>query len=418
MQGRKRVKLFILSISILILLIILYCQRYSFVERDETKKTAATLLLEFSDKYSQYLKDKKETISLEIKENRERKKAERELRKLLESGNFKEEEETDTVSENNEIPEIIDVSEDDIEESVITVSYNDPVEIKIPEDLTIPESISDINFRSVYGNVYSERPSGLYDSPTFENKIRESGQWEQFLRVGISEDCCYQLISEDGSLYYADGMFFRRFREDMPLTEEITLPKEKVLLDVPYISQFPSLPNGCEITSLAIVLNYLGFEVSKDTLSEDYLPKEKAGKANFFEEFVGEPSNRNSYGCYSEAIVTAANNYLSDNESEMRAENLTGCKFQEVMMEVKEGNPVILWGAAYIESEPSFSTEWIVDGEYLKWKTNLHCMVLSGYDLNKNIVYVSDPMRGIKEYDLEEFIKRFKQFYSQAIVIK
>ncbi|MBR5761174.1 MAG: C39 family peptidase, partial [Lachnospiraceae bacterium] len=84
---------------------------------------------------------------------------------------------------------------------------------------------------------------------------------------------------------------------------------------------------------------------------------------------------------------------------------------------VREGSPVIVWGAANISNEPVLSIEWIVDGEYLVWKTNLHCMVLIGYDTREKTVIVSDPMRGIKEYDMAAFIKRYKQFYSQAVVL-
>ncbi len=45
-----------------------------------------------------------------------------------------------------------------------------------------------------------------------------------------------------------------------------------VQLDVENILQNPELPNGCEITSAAIVLNYLGFDIDKVTLAENYLP--------------------------------------------------------------------------------------------------------------------------------------------------
>ena len=40
-----------------------------------------------------------------------------------------------------------------------------------------------------------------------------------------------------------------------------------VQLDVENIPQNPELPNGCEITSAAIVLNYLGFDIDKVTLA-------------------------------------------------------------------------------------------------------------------------------------------------------
>ena len=41
----------------------------------------------------------------------------------------------------------------------------------------------------------------------------------------------------------------------------------KMQLDVPFISQEPDLPTGCEITSLAEVLHFYGFNVDKEILA-------------------------------------------------------------------------------------------------------------------------------------------------------
>ena len=133
---------------------------------------------------------------------------------------------------------------------------------------------------------------------------------------------------------------------------------------------------------------------------------------------MGDPFKNNSFGCYAPVIADAANDYLEAAGSPLRAKDLTGSDFKDLLLLVREGSPVMVWGAAHINTEPVFSIEWIVDGEYLIWKTNLHCMVLTGYDTRKNTVIVSDPMRGIKEYDMDAFVKRFRQFYSQAIVLE
>ena len=49
------------------------------------------------------------------------------------------------------------------------------------------------------------------------------------------------------------------------------LSKRNVKLNVKCILQNPELPTGCEITSLTTVLNYYGYNVSKTTMSDDFL---------------------------------------------------------------------------------------------------------------------------------------------------
>ena len=40
-------------------------------------------------------------------------------------------------------------------------------------------------------------------------------------------------------------------------------------LDVPLENQYPELPNGCEVTSLSMLLQYYGIKVNKLNLSEN-----------------------------------------------------------------------------------------------------------------------------------------------------
>lgn len=59
--------------------------------------------------------------------------------------------------------------------------------------------------------------------------------------------------------------------------------KDQVLLDVSVIKQFPELPRGCEVTSLAMLLQYKGVKTNKITLAQkikkNSVPlKKKAGR--------------------------------------------------------------------------------------------------------------------------------------------
>lgn len=415
-KNGTKLRLLILSISVLILLIVIYVGTGKNSGAADAPSFAATVKEKTAGLYSQFtgfIGEKREKLKESVEEYKVRKQAidflMNPIRKnpVISDNDALLENSTEEITSSDEISEI----------EAETITSQKSKEICI-EGLNIPSEVLETYFRSMNDYVYASAETNLYDSPLFEEKIAKAEKWERLLRVGISLDCCYQLVTKDGLLVYADGTHFKRNREDMPLTEVIAYPSESVLLPVKYISQFPSLPNGCEITSLATVLSFYGFEVDKDELSEKYLPMKPVGKANFYEEFVGDPSNRNSYGCFAPAIVEAGDKFLTDMQSELRVKDLTGCSFTELLEYVNANTPVILWGAAYIDSEPSYSSEWIVDGEYFIWKTNMHCMVLIGYNEDSDTVVVSDPMRGIKEYDTSLFVKRFKQFYSQALVLE
>ena len=300
----------------------------------------------------------------------------------------------------------------------VTRSFTDEDGNPTMSYMLILESVDGITFRASDEYVYSAACVKLFDSPSYINAVKTAGQWEEFKRVGIAENGCYQLVTDEGRILYSDGEHFRRYREDMPLTETINMPAERIELEIDHLNQNPTLPNGCEITSLAMVLNKLGFEVTKENLSDNYLPKAKIGKANFYKEFVGNPRNADSYGCYAGAIVNAANSYLASQGSSYKAVDYTGSDFKTLLELVKEGKPVIVWTTCYIDEDPGYTTKWVVDGEYLVWKANLHCVVLKGYDTEKHTVIVDDPMRSTEEYDMTLFIKRFKQFYSQAVVVE
>lgn len=114
-------------------------------------------------------------------------------------------------------------------------------------------------------------------------------------------------------------------------------------IDMEVVLQNPELPTGCEITSLTMVLNYLGFGVTKTELVDGYLTCKDPGTATFKEAFIGSPYDPSSYGCFAPVIIDTANKYLKANDSGRIVKNLTGSDFDFLLREVASNHPVIIW---------------------------------------------------------------------------
>lgn len=184
-------------------------------------------------------------------------------------------------------------------------------------------------------------------------------------------------------------------------------------IDVSYLSQYPELPTGCEITSLTMVMNYLGFPVSKTTMASKYLVR---GGVDFWNAFVGDPFREDGFGCYAQPIVEAANRYFTEKKAAARAVNCSGSSFDDLLEQVQKGVPVIVWNT--MGMEPARETViWDTGRKKLTWLAPEHCVVLIGYNLDTGKVSVADPTAGMVERDLEVFKKRYLEMHAQAVCI-
>ena len=51
-------------------------------------------------------------------------------------------------------------------------------------------------------------------------------------------------------------------------------------------------------------------------------------------------------------------------------------------------------------------------------ESNEHCLLLIGYNKEKNVVYTCDPLRGNVTYNMDLFNERYIQMGSQSVIIK
>lgn len=193
----------------------------------------------------------------------------------------------------------------------------------------------------------------------------------------------------------------------------VWLPLEAVL-EVENIDQNPELPNGCEITSAAIVLNYLGFDVDKVTLAEEYLPRcVPYWEADPNVEFMGNPEDELAFYCLPGAIVTAVNAYLEDVGGNYTALDITGASAEDLYRWVAEGTPVLVWTTRACTAPLYNYTFQLPDGSWPY--SNSHCLVLTGYD--DETCYLADPMLEMESVSRESFAESYLERGQYAVVI-
>ncbi|OEH92176.1 C39 family peptidase [Bacillus solimangrovi] len=198
------------------------------------------------------------------------------------------------------------------------------------------------------------------------------------------------------------------------------LPKS-VKFDVPLIQQYPELPRGCEVTSLAMLIQHAGVDVDKMTLAKqvekDPTPYSfKNGVIHFGNPnkgFVGDmyTTNKPGYGVYHEPIFDLAQQYLSN-----KVRDISGGEFTEVLFHVSRKRPVWVITNTTLQPLPetSFQTWQTPDGP-IQITYREHSVIITGYD--ENYIYVNDPLdpNKNKKIPIDEFIKAWEQMGKQAI---
>ncbi|MES9692722.1 hypothetical protein CN639_15160 [Bacillus toyonensis] len=195
--------------------------------------------------------------------------------------------------------------------------------------------------------------------------------------------------------------------------------KESAMIeDVPFIKQLPELPRGCEVTSLAMLLQYKGVQVDKMQLASEIhrVPFEQNGlRGNPYEGFVGNIYTKAEpgYGVYNQPIFNLAEKYVPE-----KVINLTGRDMQDIYKVISSGSPVwVIINTTFKPlAESSFET-WNTSSGEVKITYYEHSAVVIGYD--QNFIYVNDPLKNNPRLAVPraEFEKAWEQMGKQAITI-
>lgn len=199
--------------------------------------------------------------------------------------------------------------------------------------------------------------------------------------------------------------------------------KDKHIIKVPAIMQYPELPYGCEVTSLTMLTTYLGLPYSKLDLA-DKMPKDPTppvydaeGRINTWGDpdvgFVGNMKGAPGYAVYHKPVADLLNSVYK-----MGAEDLSGAEFTALKKAISQDKPVVVWTTANFKPTDRWDRWYSKSGEEIRISYMEHAVLLVGYD--QQHVYVNNPFTGeeAQEVDLEGFLGSWEQFGRMAVTFR
>ncbi|HJV31756.1 MAG TPA: C39 family peptidase [Bacillales bacterium] len=197
--------------------------------------------------------------------------------------------------------------------------------------------------------------------------------------------------------------------------------KDQVDIDAPVISQLPELPRGCEVTSLAMLLNQARISVDKMELAEKVKKDPTKKKYTNGEIHFGNPNDGfvgNMYtfqapglGVYHDPIAKLAEHYLPG-----KITDLTGSDFEELKTHLSDGRPIwVIINTSYQKLPENLFETWNTPTGQVKITYKEHSVLITGYD--SQFIYFNDPLTGTKnkKAPIKDFEESWVQMGRQAI---
>lgn len=194
-----------------------------------------------------------------------------------------------------------------------------------------------------------------------------------------------------------------------------------VQLNAPLIGQHPELPRGCEVTSLAMLLQYHQINVSKMELAKKvnrqpykYTKDGTTLFGNPYHGFLGDMYSFSNpgYGVYHGPIAELAKTYVGD-----RVLDFTGNSFDDILKHVNENRPVwIITNTTYKKLDDSKFRTWNTAQGEIQITMKEHSVLVTGYD--QEFIYFNDPTTGaVEKAPVNDFREAWEQMGQQAVTI-
>ncbi|OME75918.1 hypothetical protein BK120_30090 [Paenibacillus sp. FSL A5-0031] len=193
-------------------------------------------------------------------------------------------------------------------------------------------------------------------------------------------------------------------------------------LDAPLIAQLPELERGCEVTTLAMLLQYANVRVDKMELAaqirKDTTPYRKENGVVYFgspyDGLIGDMMEDKEpwfAAVYHGPIAELAQSYLPD-----RILDMTGVEFTDILQPLQQGKPVwVITNTTFKQLPDSSFKTWQTPSGPVEITYKEHAVLLTGYDTE--FIYFNDPLANKKDrkVSLIDFAQSWEQMGKQAI---
>jgi len=194
--------------------------------------------------------------------------------------------------------------------------------------------------------------------------------------------------------------------------------KPAIRLAVPYHHQEHRL--SCEVASLLMALNYKGANVTEGELIKQ-LPVSDPGPRQAGNVW-GDPNNgfvgnidgsmpNTGYGVYEQPIYDLAAKYRS-------AKIMTGATLSDLISELGNGNPVVVWG---VSAAKSSDISWKTPaGKIIAAQMDEHARTLIGYTGASNqpqLLILLDPIYGEIRMKAADFLSNWQLLGNRAVAV-
>ncbi|MBR1443456.1 MAG: C39 family peptidase [Firmicutes bacterium] len=275
-----------------------------------------------------------------------------------------------------------------------------------------------VEYAKSHENASVKRSGGsswLWDNtPQFNVYRSGSDEYKAFIEFGDAANYAW----ENG-----DAEVFYRKNSSFIWNTYSDIPEEKMISDIEPIGQYPELYRGCEVTSLAMLLRYRGYDVSKMQLAREIKKEPMISYDDDGRQYYGNPNNgfvgniydenEEGLGVYHQPMYELLAKY-----DEKNAVDLSGSRFEDLFYFLNRNIPVAVIVSSEYRVLPEENFEyWDTREGTIRVTFDEHCVLVCGYDRNK--IYCNDPMKDgrIVGYDRDNFIRSWIQMGRQAVSV-